>query len=364
MDISRCISQLLHQHKYVIIPGFGGFIAKPQSSHITPTQHVFIPPTKRIAFNKRLTDDDGLLINFIAQRKNLSYTEAKQQVSTFVNDIENILDKNQVVTLSKVGKLYYDKQGNLQFSPQRTMNYALTSYGLPEFQFYPVQRDSPATSTENLTDQTKQSQKEQTKTPSVASASSSSTSWKKTVVIALFLLLLLGGGAGVIITYDLFETNGIDSWHKLTSSFSPADDTASPVDSTNRSLHQEDSSSSYRDSLHAQQSTQDSMDITAKGNSPDSSSSQGNAPQATTRVNSDDKGGTYIIMGSFRYRDNAKQMQQQLKDKGLQHSVILESSQGFYRVGTPVTDKQNIRQQLTVSRQHYHPQAWILQQRS
>ena len=60
--IEHIIGELLLRHNCVIVPSFGGFVAKRASATIDYTTGVMQPPKKSILFNRQLINNDGLLI--------------------------------------------------------------------------------------------------------------------------------------------------------------------------------------------------------------------------------------------------------------------------------------------------------------
>jgi len=85
--------------------------------------------------------NDGLLINYIARKENITYVAAKQKVAEFVRLTNNKLRKNETVVFEQIGTFNFDKQRNLQFECDATTNYLLDSYGFSSFQFPAVSRE-------------------------------------------------------------------------------------------------------------------------------------------------------------------------------------------------------------------------------
>lgn len=133
MEISNYIKELLLLNDCVIIPEFGGFIANYKPATISNTK--FSPPSKEIAFNNKLTTNDGLLINFISEREAISYFEAKQKLETFVEESLMNLERNRNLNFDGIGYLHYDSHENLVYEPQITNNLLAESYGLQTFSF-------------------------------------------------------------------------------------------------------------------------------------------------------------------------------------------------------------------------------------
>ncbi len=142
MNLERHISKLLLNYDCVIVPGFGGFVGNYQSASIHPTMHLFMPPSKRIVFNRNLKSNDGLLANELVAAEGLNYNEALKMIDTYVESSEKTLNEGKKLTLDKVGNLFYDIERNLQFEADTSINYLMDSYGLTSVQSFPIKRDT------------------------------------------------------------------------------------------------------------------------------------------------------------------------------------------------------------------------------
>ena len=142
MNVLQYISELLYAHNCVIIPDFGGFIANQVSAGIHPVTHRFYPPRKDILFNSSLKTNDGLLANYIAGKENISYEQAMLEIQSFVGESKLLLQNSEKLTVAKVGVIFYDTTGALQFNPDQDTNYLISSYGLPEFTSPAIQREN------------------------------------------------------------------------------------------------------------------------------------------------------------------------------------------------------------------------------
>lgn len=149
MKVDHHISELLFDHDCVIVPSFGGFLASYRHAKIHPTQHTFSPPSKKIAFNVFLKQNDGLLANHIAGVEKRSYPDALQEIQFFVNQCEKDLSEGRQITLDRVGTLYYDGEKNLQFEPFKNINYLRDAFGFSTVQYLPVKRDGHQRQAEN-----------------------------------------------------------------------------------------------------------------------------------------------------------------------------------------------------------------------
>ncbi len=144
MKVDKHISSLLFDHDCVIVPEFGGFVTRYKHAQVHPVEHQLIPPSKHVAFNARLKNNDGLLANQIADSEALTYAQALAAITTFVNECNNSLHKNSRVTIDAVGTLRFDPEQNIQFDPDQSVNYLTSSFGLTMVQSPPVKRAEPA----------------------------------------------------------------------------------------------------------------------------------------------------------------------------------------------------------------------------
>jgi hypothetical protein len=140
MKLDHYISELLFQYDCVIVPGLGGFVANYKSASIQLIQNSFHPPSKGISFNKNLSKNDGLLVNFIAQKENISYNVSLKRIEDDVLILNRELKLKKTILLDEVGTLFLDAENRVQFEPATTVNYLLESYGLPVFQKQPIKR--------------------------------------------------------------------------------------------------------------------------------------------------------------------------------------------------------------------------------
>jgi hypothetical protein len=133
--IEDIVSSLLLRHSCVIIPNFGGFVAKTISAKLDLNRGLFLAPSKQLLFNKNLLNNDGLLISEYASINAIEYSKSQIDIEEFVLDLKSKLNSKQSVHIERVGKLSYDIEGNLVFEQDRYFNLLLSSYGLSHVQF-------------------------------------------------------------------------------------------------------------------------------------------------------------------------------------------------------------------------------------
>lgn len=133
MMLANYISDLLYRHDCVIVPNFGGFITNRIGAKINNYTHTFYPPTKQVGFNNHLTHNDGLLVNYVAKAEKISFDSALTTINKEVLSWKEQLKSNKV-EISSVGNLSLNKENQIVFEPNTTINYLTESFGLSSFE--------------------------------------------------------------------------------------------------------------------------------------------------------------------------------------------------------------------------------------
>lgn len=135
-NISIVISDLLQFNECVTIPEFGAFVVNPASAQIDMSKNKFIPPGKKITFNKNIQNNDGLLASAFADHQGLSYEDALEYLKAFVYQAKSELQKQNVFELPGVGSFYRTTENLLKFEPDQMDS--LSSFGLETFHLTPL----------------------------------------------------------------------------------------------------------------------------------------------------------------------------------------------------------------------------------
>lgn len=130
MALATYISNLLYRYECVIVPGFGAFITQYHSANINLETDEFHPPYKSVSFNGQLIQNDGLLANHIMEAEQISYEGAIEKLGTFVQDLQDLLARNQQVDLSGIGTFKLTAEDKLLFQPEARTNYLKEAFGL------------------------------------------------------------------------------------------------------------------------------------------------------------------------------------------------------------------------------------------
>lgn len=156
---NQYICELLFTNDCVIIPGLGGFVSNTRSTFLNPSQHTFTPPSKKVAFNSSLRTNDGLLAHYISQEENITYHEANEAISAYVDDVFRKLALGEQISIEEVGTLSMDMEKHLQFEPETNSNFLLSSFGMTSLH-------SPAIKREEVPMEVVQGDKQKVATPS------------------------------------------------------------------------------------------------------------------------------------------------------------------------------------------------------
>jgi len=135
LTTDKLIGELLLRHNCVIVPEFGGFVARQTSAVIDYATGTMQPPRKSLLFNRQLINNDGLLVAELARTNEISFDEALQQVQGTVADWNDTLKRGERVSIDRVGFIFHDKEKNLCFEQDRYFNLLLESYGLGSVHF-------------------------------------------------------------------------------------------------------------------------------------------------------------------------------------------------------------------------------------
>ena len=135
VSVEELIGKLLLRHNCVIIPSFGGFVAKQTGASIDYNNGVMSPPKKSLLFNRQLINNDGLLIAELAVSNAIDYNESTKVVRDLIESWNLQLRRGERITIDKVGFLFFDQEKNICFEQDRFFNLLLDSYGLGKVHF-------------------------------------------------------------------------------------------------------------------------------------------------------------------------------------------------------------------------------------
>ncbi len=128
-QITHLIAELLFKHDCVIVPNFGGFVARNYSSNFSKGSNVLYPQSKHILFNKNLIHNDGLLISALMQKSDMPVVDATKQIEDYKDYVQSLLSVKKRFELDNIGLLYIDAENSLRFEAKTDVNFLLDSFG-------------------------------------------------------------------------------------------------------------------------------------------------------------------------------------------------------------------------------------------
>ena len=122
---------LLHDHDCLVIPGLGGFVARPVAARFDEDKGEWIPPGRDVLFNPKLTVRDGLLEQEIRRATGCSNEAASQWLESETEALHSSLKEGRHVALHGLGRLYLTDNGALGFvaEPRLSERYAAPGLG-------------------------------------------------------------------------------------------------------------------------------------------------------------------------------------------------------------------------------------------
>jgi len=139
LKLANYISDLLYRYECVIVPEFGGFVTNNKSARIDKINNTLHPPYKQITFNSHLTNNDGLLANYIASVDKIPYESALNFIQ-FEIDVWLEKIKVQDLYIESIGSFSL-VQNKLHFQPQKKLNYLTSSFGLTNVVIPEIKRE-------------------------------------------------------------------------------------------------------------------------------------------------------------------------------------------------------------------------------
>jgi hypothetical protein len=292
VDVTAFIRELLFGHDCVIVPGFGGFIGNYTPARIDKSTSTFYPPLKQISFNRNLNNNDGLLIGKISSSSGLNYGDARNIVEEFVTGARKKLEKGEKVVFDKIGSFINNQEGNIQFEPDRNVNYYLDSYGLESFQCVPLVGYDVRKRIIRQTDR-----------DPVARVSISKILWRAAIIVPLLSLLVI-----VPLKTDLFKS-------KVETT------TLNPLVNAEFENNKKAVDEGINELPKAE-------DLTTAKTEPASVTA---AEPVVVNPVVKETGGYFVITGSFKSKENAVSQVDRLKEEGFSPEIV-STDNGFYRV--------------------------------
>jgi hypothetical protein len=129
---------------------FGGFVCSSISANLNKKTGILTPPNKSILFNSQLKDNDGLLINHIAQSEDISQEDAKINLLKFVEQSLENLNKFKSCRFEEIGLFTLNSDKKIIFTQDLKTNYNLNAFGFQDIINNKITRDNSEIIEESL----------------------------------------------------------------------------------------------------------------------------------------------------------------------------------------------------------------------
>jgi|GEM_PF-365877 nucleoid DNA-binding protein/cell division protein FtsN len=113
VDLSIFITALLSDNQTVIVPDFGAFVLVYKPAVIREKE--ILPPGKEVRFFHQVKNNDGMLAMHIARSKKVSYDDAFKKIERAVTKILYQLDKGETVIFGDLGEFSYNENHEITF---------------------------------------------------------------------------------------------------------------------------------------------------------------------------------------------------------------------------------------------------------
>ena len=129
MNLAFYIHELLFRYPCVIVPDFGAFLTETYSAQLHANEQSIHPPGKKVFFNAYIQNNDGLLVQYLVQKKLGTTDEAIGLIKNTVVSWKKDLSNGLPLELKNIGTFTLNDQSAMVFEPN-AFNYAKSSFGL------------------------------------------------------------------------------------------------------------------------------------------------------------------------------------------------------------------------------------------
>lgn len=392
VTFEEIIGNLLLRHNCVVIPEFGGFVAKQSSARIDFEKGIVHPPKKSILFNRQLINNDGLMISEFAAAHQISFDEAQLQIREVTRNWMSDLHAGRRIVVDRVGYLFQDEEKNICFEQDRHFNLLMESFGLGQVHFIaqedveivkrkiavedataatviPVHPELIAEPIVAMEENTT-SEVENPFIP-VETTKRRSNIWK--YAAAVIALPIVFYSVWIPMRTDVLESNMLSFKdfnpfnHKVASKYeAPKNLTTVEKDDFVSLDHQIEAIKDEQSSSFSYSLTEDTyvlVDLgkpaTAVSTAPETSSTT-QPTEAVTPVANAKSSGMHFIVGCFSEEANANVLIQDLSRKGFSNARILDKKNGLYRVTLGNANSQSELEQYMTKAKSVGLEGWVL----
>lgn len=134
IELAQHIEALLLENDCVIVPGLGGFVAHHTPATWVKDECIFLPPSRVIGFNPKLTMNDGLLAQSYMSVYGTTFSDATKMIDRKVKELTATLHEDGCMSLPNIGELRYTLHRTYDFVPYDDRVTTPDLYGLDSFE--------------------------------------------------------------------------------------------------------------------------------------------------------------------------------------------------------------------------------------
>jgi len=366
--IDPYIDELLHKHDCVVVTDLGGFITNYQPCNLNTAINIASPASKKVAFNSDLKQNDGLLATHISEKEAMNYADACEVIKDYVKDAHDQLNDGRKLNIDHVGMLFLNNQKNIEFIPEASSNFLTSSFGLSSIHS-PVIKKQATIQNKEVANVGAEDEEPTKKTVPFRRKKK----WRVIEVVPAAAIL-----ASLIIAppvLDHFNTNlgtllpfsRINEFYfekvkgEKKSDRKVIISLPSPFDIPPPKSTIENNSSNSIDAPVAPEETQ-ALNTTIAGSvESEPINEAGHADHETSYLEMANMSKSYhIIGGCFRVRSNAENFVTQMKDRGVEATIIGQNNNGLFMVSLFRSGSASkIHDTLPTYRSQYIAGAWV-----
>lgn len=128
--IDRHIEYLLQRHDCVVVPGLGAFLCRYDAARFDENGVRIMPPGRRLAFNRWLSEGDRMLVASVARGERISVERATQLVESEVEQLIGAARRDGEAPVGGLGMLYVAENDEIAFEPSAVAGINGAFYGL------------------------------------------------------------------------------------------------------------------------------------------------------------------------------------------------------------------------------------------
>jgi len=374
--VARYIKELLQESDEVIVQDLGTFHTSYCSAEIHPVSHAFSAPNKNISFQTKIKTSNFLLENYIAQKENISFEEAKEEIQKFVSTLKVNLGVEKRFALEDLGEFVLQVTDEIEFKQNKQANILKDSFGLPEIYAKPIDKNGAAPKSVATPNQTKKISTANQKIPTEEPKST----WGTVAAIGSLAFVVLAVVYVVAVDSSLNPFNALlgrkaekketpkkeeektlvqteikqENENKLEENKIEENNTTTTEENTNQVTTTEENTQTQ---IVQTDNTQQNV-VEEKKTEEKTDKNQGDGILLGGRTNQ-----FYIVIGGFASQNNAYKKVREAKTKGVENVKIVPpfDAKNLYRVAVGAfATREQAEANLEEIKNTFNVEAWVL----